>query len=61
MSINLPNLLPGNIKQKLVPFVLNPGKPNTVVTVNGNKALENAYPQVFTYKATKYNEGFPQA
>ena len=61
MSINLPNLLPGNIKQKLVPFVLNPGKPNTVVTAKGNKELEQAYPQVFTYKATEYNEAFPQA
>ena len=61
MSTNLPNLLPGNIKQKLVPFVLNPGKADTVVTAKGNKELEKAYPQVFTYKATKYNEVFPQA
>ena len=61
MSINLPNQLPGNIKQKLVPFVLNPGKPNTVVTAKGNKELENAYPQVFTYKATEYGKEFPQA
>ena len=61
MSTNLPNLLPGNIKQKLVPFVLNPGKADTVVTAKGNKELENAYPQVFTYKATEYNNSFPQA
>lgn len=61
MSANLPNLLPGNIKQKLVPFVLNPGKADTVVTAKGNKELENAYPQVFTYKATEYNNSFPQA
>ena len=61
MNTNLPNLLPGNIKQKLVPFVLNPGKADTVVTAKGNKELENAYPQVFTYKATEYGKEFPQA
>ena len=50
MSTNLPNLLPGNIKQMLVPFVLNPNKKNTVNRARSNTDLEKSLPQVFTYK-----------
>ena len=51
MSTNLPNLLPGNIKQMLVPFVLDPNKKNTVNRARSNSELnETTLPQVFTYK-----------
>jgi len=51
MSDTIPNLLPGNIKQMLVPFVLDPNKKNTVNRARLNSDLEKSLPQVFTYKS----------